>query len=67
MLVNMLFIGQRILFGLILPLALSWMIWQTVKIRSTQSATGILYVAVVFILFGEFLSRYILVSIGYPL
>jgi len=66
-LINFLFMGQRILFGLVLPIALSWMIWQTVKIRSTQSATGILYVAVVFILFGELLSRYILVTTGYPL
>jgi hypothetical protein len=64
---NLLFFSQRVLFGLALPLALSWMIWQTVKIRSTQSATGILYVAVVFILFGEFLSHYILVSTGYPI
>ncbi len=66
-LVNLLFFAQRVLFGLVLPLALSWMIWQTVKIRSTQSATGILYVAVVFILFGELLSHYILVSTGYPI
>ncbi len=66
-LVDFLFMGQRILFGLVLPIALSWMIWQTVKIRSTQSATGILYVAVVFILFGELLSRYILVTTGYPI
>jgi hypothetical protein len=66
-LTHLLFFGQRVLFGLVLPLALSWMIWQTVKIRSTQSATGILYVAVVFMLFGEFLSRYILVATGYPL
>src|SRR5437867_3544839 len=64
---NLLFFGQRVVFGLVLPLALSWMIWQTVKIRSTQSATGILYVAVVFVLFGELLSHYILVSMGYPI
>ena len=64
---DLLFFAQRVIFGLALPLALSWMIWQTVKIRSTQSATGILYVAVVFILFGEFLSHYMLVSTGYPL
>lgn len=66
-LANLLFLAQRVLFGLVLPLALSWMIWQTVKIRSTQSATGILYVAVVFVLFGEFLSHYILVATGYPI
>jgi hypothetical protein len=65
--VNLVFFSQRVLFGLALPLALSWMIWQTVKIRSTQSATGILYVALVFILFGEFLAHYFLVSTGYPI
>jgi len=64
---DILFFCQRVLFGLALPLALSWMIWQTVKIRSTQSATGILYVAVVFVLFGEFLSHYLLVSTGYAI
>ncbi len=64
---NLLFFLQRVLFGLVLPLALSWMIWQTVKIRSTQSATGILYVAVVFILFGELLSHYLLIATGYPI
>ena len=63
---NLLFYCQRVLFGLVLPLALSWMIWQTVKIRSTQSATGILYVAVVFVIFGEFLAHYLLVATGYP-
>lgn len=67
LLMDLVFFAQRVLFGLVLPLALSWMIWQTVKIRSTQSATGILYVALVFMLFGEFLSHYILVSRGYPL
>src|SRR6266516_2611844 len=63
-LITLVFYGQRVLFGLVAPLALSWMIWQTVKIRSTQSATGILYVAVVFVLFGELLSHYLLVSTG---
>ena len=66
-LITLVFYGQRVLFGLVAPLTLSWMIWQTVKIRSTQSATGILYVAVVFVLFGELLSHYLLVSTGYPL
>jgi hypothetical protein len=29
------------------------MTWQTAKIRSTQSATGILYVVVIFCFLGE--------------
>jgi hypothetical protein len=29
------------------------MTWKTAQIRSTQSATGILYIAMIFVLFGE--------------
>lgn len=32
--------------------------WKTVEIRSTQSATGILYIAVIFVLLGELTSLY---------
>jgi hypothetical protein len=39
--------------GFVAPLALLWMAWQSARIRSTQSATGILYVAVVFCFVGE--------------
>jgi len=39
--------------GLLLPLALVLMAWQTARIRSTQSATGILYVVVIFCFIGE--------------
>src|SRR5262249_4591865 len=38
--------------GLVAPLALTWMAWQTARIRSTQSATGILYVVVIFCFLG---------------
>lgn len=39
--------------GLVLPAVLCWMAWQTARIRSTQSATGILYVVVIFCFVGE--------------
>jgi hypothetical protein len=39
--------------GLLMPLGLTWMAWQAARIRSTQSATGILYVLLIFVLFGE--------------
>jgi hypothetical protein len=39
--------------GLAAPLVLCWMAWQAARIRSTQSATGILYVVVVFCFLGE--------------
>ncbi len=42
--------------GLLLPLGLAWMAWQTTRMRSTQSATGILYVVVIFVFLGELTS-----------
>jgi hypothetical protein len=39
--------------GLVAPAVLAWMAWQTARIRSTQSATGILYVVVIFCFLGE--------------
>lgn len=39
--------------GLIGPAILAWMAWQSARIRSTQSATGILYVLVIFVFLGE--------------
>lgn len=39
--------------GLIAPAVLCAMAWQTARIRSTQSATGILYVVVIFCFLGE--------------
>ena len=38
------FFWQRVLFGLCGPTVLAYLTWETAKIRSTQSATGILYV-----------------------
>ena len=32
---------------------LAWLVRSTVRIRSTQSATGLLYVALILVLFGE--------------
>ena len=34
----------------------TYMTWKTAMIRSTQSATGILYIAMIFALFGELMS-----------
>jgi hypothetical protein len=53
--------------GLIAPLALGWMAWQTARIRSTQSATGILYVVVIFCFLGELTSQLLVRSTGLAL
>lgn len=46
----------RWLFGLIGLAGVLWMTWQTLKIPNTQSATGLLYVAVFAVLAGELVS-----------
>jgi hypothetical protein len=46
----------RWLVGFAGPLGLGWMAWQAARIRSTQSATGILYVIVIFCFIGELTS-----------
>lgn len=58
---------MRVLFGLAGALLLAVMAVKTVGIRSTQSATGILYPAVVFVLIGEYAAGHLLVSAGLPL
>jgi hypothetical protein len=62
-----LFFLIRTITGLAAPLLLIGLIWQTVKMRSTQSATGLLYVALVLVLFGELISQFLTVATGLPL
>jgi hypothetical protein len=48
-----LWLPVRWLVGFVAPAVLVWMAYQTARIRSTQSATGILYVVVIFCFLGE--------------
>ena len=61
------FVWMRLLFGIAGPLSLVWFIWKTVEIRSTQSATGILYVQLFLVMSGELLAKYLRVAAGLPL
>jgi hypothetical protein len=61
------FVWMRLLFGIVGPWSLSWFIWKTVEIRSTQSATGILYVQLFLVLAGELLATHLRVVAGLPL
>ena len=60
------FFWQRVLFGLAGPAVLSYLTWQTAKIRSTQSATGILYVDFFTVVVGEVLAKYIVLATRVP-
>jgi hypothetical protein len=62
-----LFFWPRVIFGVLVPIILAAMIWSTVQIRHTQAATGLLYLGVVAVLFGEFFSKFLLFSVSLPL
>jgi hypothetical protein len=61
------FVWMRVLFGIVGPASLLWFVWRTVEIRSTQSATGILYVQLFLVMAGELLAKYLRVAAGLPL
>jgi hypothetical protein len=65
--VDGIFFWQRVLFGLAGPALLAYLTWETAKIRSTQSATGILYVDFFTVVVGEVLAKYLLVATRVPL
>jgi ABC-type uncharacterized transport system permease subunit len=53
------FLWTRLLGGAVGGLVLGWMAWSCAKMKSNQSATGILYVAVMFVIVGEVMSLYL--------
>ena len=61
------FFWPRVIFGVVAPIVLAGMIWNTVKIHHTQAATGLLYLAVVALLFGEFFSKFLLFAVRIPI
>jgi hypothetical protein len=63
----LLFVTLRWSFGLFGVLGLLWMAWQTLKIPNTQSATGILYVAVIGVFVGELTGLLLSAESLYPL
>ena len=61
-----LFVIMRWLVGLAVPAVFVYMAHDCIKRRSTQSATGILYVAGVLIFIGEIVALYLVRSSGLP-
>jgi hypothetical protein len=54
---DLVFLGVRVVFGLLVPLAATIMVWRTARMRSLDSATGLLYVVAALILAGEIAAR----------
>ena len=52
-----LFFGVRVIFGLLVPLIATVMVWRTARIRSLDSATGLLYIVAALVLAGEIAAR----------
>lgn len=59
--------GTRIAAGIVLSVALALMSLSCAKRHANQSATGILYVAVVFVLIGETISLYLTLGTSRPI
>ena len=64
---QMVLIGLRWMAGIFGATLLAAMSWQTLKIPNTQSATGILYVAVIATFLGELTSQLLSAGTLYPL
>ncbi len=60
------FFWSRVLWGFAAPLLLAPFVVKTARMRSNQAATGLLYVAVVFVLVGELLAAYLTLRSGLP-
>lgn len=58
-------LATRLLWGILAPIVLAWMIRETVRTRSTQSATGILYALSVMVLLGEGTALYLKNALGW--
>lgn len=54
---DLVFLGVRVVFGLLVPLVATVMTWRTARIRSLDSATGLLYVVAALVLAGEIAAR----------
>jgi len=62
-----LFVVLRWSFGIFGVLGLLWMAWRTLEIPNTQSATGILYVAVIGVFVGELAAALLSAEGAFPL
>lgn len=60
-------VAMRWLAGVVGLAGMTWMTWQTLKIPNTQSATGILYVALLFVFLGELASALLSYQHAIPL
>lgn len=64
---NWLFISMRYLWGYAAPIILSFFTFRLCKLKSNQSATGVLYIVEFFVIVGELISIYLMAKHGLAL
>ena len=60
-------LAARFVLGPLAALGLAWMIHRTLQIPQTMAATGLFYIAILFVMVGEILGRLILFRTSLPL
>jgi hypothetical protein len=60
-------LAVRLLLSPVASAGLAWMIWKTLQIPQTMAATGLFYIAILSVLVGELLGRFILFRTSLPL
>jgi len=63
---EIMFVLFRVAWGILPPLGMAYWIWETVRMKSTQSATGILYAAMICTMIGEGMGLYLTLATGVP-
>lgn len=61
---NWIMLSMRVLWGYVIILVMSVFTWKLVCMRSTQSATGVLYAMTFFVLIGELIANYMYFHYG---
>jgi hypothetical protein len=64
---NWLFVSMRYLWGYLAPVILSFFTYRLCRLRSIQSATGVLYIVEFFVIVGELISVYLMAKHGLAL
>tara|TARA_B000000477_G_scaffold65515_1_gene54915 strand:+ start:169 stop:960 length:792 start_codon:yes stop_codon:yes gene_type:complete len=53
--------------GNIFPIIINYFVWKTLEVQATQSATGLVYVSIISVLFGDIIFKYYLLQYGLSL
>ena len=61
---NVLLLTMRVAWGYLVVGVMSWFAWRLIRMRSIQSATGMLYAMTFFVLVGELMAQYMFIKYG---